>query len=54
MTTKTILTAIALTLAPTISLAMGCEHGQHKQAASCASGSSWDSDLGKCVADQNA
>ncbi len=54
MKTKTILAAIALTLAPTVTLAMGCNYDKHQQAASCQTGSSWDADLGKCVADQNA
>lgn len=41
--------ALALTLAPTLSLASGCSHG--KQAMSCAAGSSFDADTGTCVAD---
>ncbi|WP_298292545.1 hypothetical protein [uncultured Litoreibacter sp.] len=51
MNTKIILAALALTLAPSIASAMGCNGGDHKQAASCAAGASWDADLGKCVSD---
>jgi len=51
MTTKTILTAIALTLAPTISLAMGCQGGHGQQASSCKAGTSWDVTSGTCVPD---
>lgn len=51
MKTKMILATLALTLAPTIASAMGCEHGAHQQAASCQAGTSWDAATGSCVAD---
>jgi len=50
MNTKIILATLALTLSPTIATAMGCSGSDHKQAASCQIGSSWDADAGKCVA----
>lgn len=51
MKTKIILATLALTLAPSVALAMGCSGSDHKQAASCQIGSTWDGDLGKCVPD---
>lgn len=51
MNTKIILAALALTIAPSVATAMGCNGGDHKQAASCQIGSSWDADKGVCVAD---
>lgn len=54
MKTKTIVAAVLLTLAPSFAMAMGCHGGHGQQAASCASGSSWSADAGKCVSDQNA
>ncbi len=51
MNTKIILAALALTLAPSVASAMGCNGGDHKQAASCQAGSSWDADTGTCVTD---
>ncbi|MEO0401380.1 MAG: adenylosuccinate lyase [Pseudomonadota bacterium] len=51
MTTKTLAVALALTLAPTLSLAMGCNYGKHdQQAMSCAAGSTYDADTNTCVA----
>ncbi|MBT0957141.1 adenylosuccinate lyase [Alphaproteobacteria bacterium KMM 3653] len=51
MKTKTVLAALALTLAPTLALAMGCgsEHSQ-EASISCADGTTYDADAGKCVA----
>lgn len=49
MNTKIILATLALTLTPTIATAMGCSGGDHKQAASCQAGSSWDAGTGTCV-----
>lgn len=53
MKTKTILAAIALTLAPTISFAMGCSGDHAKQASSCKVGTSWDAASGTCTPDAN-
>lgn len=50
MTLKTFLSALALTVVPTLTLAMGCsDHSQ--QAMSCASGMTWDAQSQSCVAD---
>ena len=49
MKTKTVLVALALTLAPTLSLAMGCNYGKHEQAMSCAAGTVYDADTKTCV-----
>ena len=50
MTTKTLTVALALTLAPTLSLAMGCNYGAHeKQAMSCAAGTTFDTTSNSCV-----
>ncbi|WP_299149509.1 adenylosuccinate lyase [uncultured Tateyamaria sp.] len=49
MTTKTLAVALALTLAPTLSLAMGCNHGKEQQAMSCAAGTTYDADTNTCV-----
>ncbi len=49
MKTKTMLVAVALTLAPTLSLAMGCNHSKQQQAMSCAEGSVYDAEKGTCV-----
>ncbi len=51
--TKTFLVVAALALTPGLALAE-CSYGKQQQAASCASGYSWDVDSGKCVADANA
>lgn len=51
MKTKTVLVALALTLAPTLSLAMGCNYGKsEKQAMSCADGTTYDTATNSCVA----
>ena len=49
MKIKTLATALCLTLAPTLSLAMGCSYGKHQQAQSCAEGSTLDTKTGVCV-----
>jgi len=49
MTMKTAAFAIALTLAPTLSLATGCGFGHTKQAMSCAEGSTYDAETRTCV-----
>jgi hypothetical protein len=47
---KTLSIAVLLTLAPTLSLAMGCDHaGKNKQAMTCAAGTSYDADARACV-----
>lgn len=48
MTFKTACVAVVLSLAPVMTLAMGCsERGNHAQ--SCAPGTAWDSNLQSCV-----
>ncbi|WP_420011651.1 adenylosuccinate lyase [Tateyamaria sp.] len=50
MTTKTLAVALALTLAPTLSFAMGCNYGnKDQQAMSCAAGTSYDAASKACV-----
>ncbi|WP_299040997.1 hypothetical protein [uncultured Tateyamaria sp.] len=50
MKTKTVLVALALTLAPSLSLAMGCNYGKHEQQAmSCADGTVYDAGSKSCV-----
>ncbi|MFK7835452.1 MAG: hypothetical protein AB8B60_04470 [Sulfitobacter sp.] len=49
MKIKTLAIAVALTALPTISLAMGCNHGKEKQAMSCAAGTSYDSATHSCL-----
>jgi len=39
----------ALLLAPSVSLAMGCSHGKHEQAFSCAEGTAYDSATNTCL-----
>lgn len=46
---KTLGIALALTLAPTLSLAMGCNQGKSTQAMSCAAGTSYDADAKACL-----
>ena len=52
MKTKLTIAALALTLAPSLALAMGgCSDAKHEQTAmSCAEGSVWDPAKGTCVA----
>ncbi|GGX48309.1 hypothetical protein GCM10007385_15210 [Tateyamaria omphalii] len=50
MKTKTLVVALALTLAPTLTFAMGCNYGKHEQQAmSCAEGTVYDADTNRCV-----
>ncbi|MFK7752805.1 MAG: hypothetical protein AB8B51_09660 [Sedimentitalea sp.] len=48
MTIKTVLAALALTVIPAVSFAMGCSERSH-QAQSCAAGSVWDTTSSSCV-----
>ena len=51
MKLKTFAVALALTLAPTLSLAgEGCGWGKTHQAMTCADGTTYDAEAGKCVA----
>ena len=49
MKTRTLLAALALTIAPTITLAMGCSGGEHAQTSSCKAGTTWDAASASCV-----
>lgn len=50
MKTKTTLAALALTLAPALALAEGCNYGKiEQQAMSCAAGTSYDASTKTCV-----
>lgn len=51
MKTKALLAALALTLAPTVSLAAGCSYGHSKEevAITCAAGSTYDQASKTCV-----
>ena len=50
MKTKTLAVALALTIAPTLSFAMGCQYGKHEQQAmTCAPGTTFDSTSNTCV-----
>lgn len=49
MKTKTVLMALALTLAPALAVAEGCSFGKHQQAMSCAAGTTYDADTNSCV-----
>jgi len=47
---KTILAVLALTAAPSLALAQGCNHAKMQQSASqCALGQVWDAATEKCV-----
>lgn len=48
MKTKTLLAALALTLAPAIASA-SCAGKAHMQTASCQSGTTWDAEKSACV-----
>ncbi len=48
MIIKASLAALALTILPTLTLAMGCP-GREQQAQSCITGSIWDSATQSCV-----
>ena len=49
MQTKLLTAAFVLVLTPGFALAMGCSHGKHDQAMSCAAGSTYDSATAACV-----
>ncbi len=50
MKIKTAIATLALALAPSIALAMGCSSDHRMQEAmSCAEGSVWDAEAGTCV-----
>jgi len=50
MTTKTLAVALALTLAPTLALAQGCNYGKtEQQAMSCAAGTTYDASTKTCL-----
>ncbi len=50
MKIKTTLAVIALTLAPSLALAEGCNHGMKQQSASqCAAGQEWNSQTQTCT-----
>ena len=50
MTTKTLVVALALTLAPTLALAEGCNYGKlEQQAMSCAAGTTYDAGTKTCL-----
>ena len=49
MKIKTLAIATALTVLPTLSLAMGCNYGKEKQAMSCAAGTTYDSATHSCL-----
>ncbi|MFD0860385.1 hypothetical protein [Roseovarius aquimarinus] len=46
---KTLGIALALTLAPTLTLAMGCNYSKDQQAMSCAAGTTYDKDAKACL-----
>ena len=49
MTIKTLAAAVALTIIPAMGFAYGCNWGKEQAAMSCAEGSIYDSEAGKCV-----
>ncbi|WP_299733181.1 hypothetical protein [uncultured Tateyamaria sp.] len=50
MTTKTFAVALALTLAPALAFAQGCNYGKHdQQAMSCADGTTYDAASKTCL-----
>ncbi|MEB8388065.1 hypothetical protein OO012_12560 [Rhodobacteraceae bacterium KMM 6894] len=49
MTTKFLTAAFVLALTPGFAFAMGCSHGNHDQAMSCAAGSTYDTATATCV-----
>ncbi|MFX0543438.1 hypothetical protein ACEWPM_017265 [Roseovarius sp. S4756] len=46
---KTFGIALVLTLAPTLSLAMGCNYDKSTQAMTCAAGTAYDADAKACL-----
>ena len=49
MTIKTLAAAVALTVIPAPGYAYECNYGKEQAAMSCADGSVYDSEAGKCV-----
>lgn len=49
MKTKTLIAALALTLAPALAVAQGCSYSKQQQAMSCADGTTYDRDSNTCV-----
>ncbi|KIN60619.1 hypothetical protein Z945_1594 [Sulfitobacter noctilucae] len=49
MKIKTLALAIALTAAPALAFAEGCNYSKQKQAMSCAAGTSYDSATQTCL-----
>jgi hypothetical protein len=49
MKIKTLAIALALTAAPTLAFAQGCNGSKQKQAMSCAAGSAYDSTTNTCL-----
>ena len=49
MKIKTVAIALALTIAPTLSMAAGCNYGKEQQVMSCAAGSIYDAESKTCV-----
>ena len=50
MTIKTLAAAVALTLAPALAFAAGCNYGKQDVTMSCAEGTVYDSTTNSCVA----
>jgi hypothetical protein len=51
MQIKTLLATIALSLAPGLAMAQGCDHGgKAETASSCMAGATWDEAKAACVA----
>lgn len=49
MTIKTLAAAVALTLAPVLAAAEGCNWSKQQASMSCAEGSTYDHNTGQCV-----
>lgn len=49
MKIKTLVVALALTTAPALALAEGCNYGKQKQAMSCSAGTAYDSATDSCL-----
>ncbi|MFY0648834.1 hypothetical protein [Sulfitobacter geojensis] len=49
MKIKTLVLSLALTAAPALAFAEGCNHAKEKQAMSCAAGTSYDSGTQSCL-----
>ncbi len=52
MTIRTLAAAVALSLTPVIAFAAGCNY--ERQVMSCADGTVYDSEAGKCVVSVNS